>query len=210
VCAAVCAGPALAAGPVDVEVGALYWAHDLELEMVETVEYSADAPALFGEVWINKLGFTADWYQSDVDEPDVGDAEVDYKSLDARWKLLEVPGGNFLAVGAGMQQIDLSGDGESFDSTGFRIVADAKLGLGRIVYAFGEAAIWTGLDDFEGEGVLLEDPSGHEIEVGISIKPAPFFNIKAGYRTSTLDYDADGMGAEWAADGFFAGLSINL
>jgi hypothetical protein len=209
--AALWAGPVLAAGPVDIEAGALYWMHDLEVEMGEASEdFSADAPALFGEVWINKLGFTADWYQSEVDEPDVGDVDVDYKSLDARWKIFEVPGGNFVAVGAGLQQIDISGGGESFDSTGFRLVADAKVGLGRIVYAFGEAAIWTGLDDFEGGEVVLVDPSGQELEFGISVKPAPFFNIKAGYRRSTLEYDIEGQTEEWTGDGFFGGVSFNF
>jgi hypothetical protein len=203
--------PVLAAGPVDVEVGALYWVHDVEQERGgESREWSADAPALFGEVWIGDLGFAGSWHQSDIDAGDLGEADFDYKAVDARWKLLEAPGGNFLALGAGFQQVDIAADGESFDSTGFRLVADAKVGLGRIVYAFGQAAVWTGLDDFEGRDVNLVDPSGWEAEFGVSVKPAPFFNIKAGYRRSSIDFDVGGDNEEWTGDGFFGGVSFNF
>ena len=203
--------PVLAAGPVDVEVGVLYWVHDVEQEMDgDSRDWSADAPALFGEVWIGDLGFAGSWHQSDIDAGEMGEADFDYKGVDARWKLLEAPGGNFLALGAGFQQIDIEADGESFDSTGFRLVADAKIGLGRIVYAFGQASFWTGLDDFEGREVVLVDPSGWEAEFGISVKPAPFFNIKAGYRRSSLDFDVGGDNEEWTGDGFFGGVSFNF
>jgi len=203
--------PSLAVGPVDVEVGALYWVHDVEQEMEgESREWSADAPALFGEVWIGDLGFAGSWHQSDIDAGELGQVDFDYTGVDARWKLLKAPGGNFLALGAGFQQVDIEADGESFDSTGFRLVADAKVGLGRIVYAFGQAAFWTGLDDFEGREVGLVDPSGWEAEFGVSVKPAPFFNIKAGYRRSSIDFDVMGSNEEWTGDGFFGGVSFNF
>lgn len=207
------ASPALALGPVDVEAGALYWVHDVERDIdgEAPLEWSGDAPAAFAEVWINKLGFAGSWHQTDLDDTGFfGDADFDYKGLDARWKVLDLPGGNFLALGAGFQQIDLEDEMESLDSTGFRLVADAQVGLGRIVYAFGQAALWTGLDDFEREMTRLEDPEGWEAEVGISVKPAPFFNIKAGYRQSVLEYSMGNTGGEWTSDGFFGGVSFNF
>ena len=66
----------------------------------------------------------------------------------------------------------------------------------------------------------FEDLSGHEYEVGISVKPAPFVNLRAGYRVHSIDFNQTGMdpnlgfGTEMAgtaeSSGFLAGLVFNF
>lgn len=207
---ALAASPALALGPVEVEAGAIYWVHDLEVDSDgESVKESADAEALFAELWINKLGFRGAWYKSDVDENEIK-AEVDYKSLDARWKVLKLTDSNFVALGAGWQQIEVDAMGESVDSSGIRLVADGNVGLGRLVYLYGEYVYYLEMDGFSIEGMSTGDLDGYEFEFGLSIKPFPFLNLKAGYRISEFDYDIDGGTETWTPDGYYAGVSFNF
>ncbi len=202
--------PALAVGPVEVEAGALYWVHDLEVESEgESIKESADAEALFAELWVNKLGFRAAWYKSDVDERMIK-AEVDYKSLDARWKILKLTDSNFVALGAGWQQIDIDAMGESADSSGIRFVVDGNVGLGKLVYLYGEYVYYLEMDGFSVDGLSTGDLDGYELEFGVSLKPFPFLNLKAGYRISEFEYDIEGATETWTPDGYYAGVSFNF
>lgn len=206
---------AMALGPVDVEAGAYYWVHDLDVDVDEDGEsfsesFDADAPGLFARVWISKVGIYGEYYSSDVDESGV-DVQLDRMSIDARFKLIELTNSNYLAIGGGLQQIDVDADGGSDDSLGGRAVIEGNVGIGRLLYAYGEGVYYVGLDDLDfGEGDKIEDLEGWELEVGVSIKPAPFFNIKVGYRQTQLDGDFPGGSASWDGDGFIAGLSFNF
>ncbi|NJN64604.1 MAG: hypothetical protein HC882_06800 [Acidobacteria bacterium] len=206
---AAAASPALAVGPVDVEVGVKYWVHEVEPDG-DSETYDGDAPGFFAEVWINKLGFTAAWHQSRVDENGV-ESDVDFQGIDARWKLFSVTDNNFIGLGAGLQQLEFDSPDGSADSTGFRLVADGQAGLGKIVYVFGEAVYYIGMDDADlPGGGSLEDIEGWEFEFGVSVKPFPFLNAKAGYRTSQVDGTFEGNSSDTKFDGWFGAVSVNF
>lgn len=216
---AVAAAPAYAVGPVDVEIGLKYWVHDVEFEdgFGDSETYDGDAPAFFAEVWVNKLGFAGSWHQSRVDENE-GEIDIDFQAIDARWKVLKLTDNNFLAVGAGVQQIEWDIEGDKVDSTGFRIVADGQFGLGKIVYGFGEAVYYLGMGDADfSSGGGLEDIDGWELEFGVSVKPFPFLNAKAGYRMSELNAEIQmemlrvgNLKFDTSFDGWFGAVSVNF
>ena len=118
--------------------------------------------------------------------------------------------GSFIALGAGWQQIEIDAMGESVDSSGIRLVADGNVGVGKLVYLYGEYVYYLEMDGFSIEGMSTGDLDGYEFEFGVSIKPFPFLNLKAGYRISEFEYDFDGGTETWTPDGYYAGVSFNF
>ncbi len=216
--------PALALGPVDVEVGAAYWLSDTSLDFAgESLSADSADMNLWGQIWVTKWGAKAAIYKTDLDHKEFdGSFQIDYTSLDLRYKVLELTDNNFIAVGVGYQKVEFdSVDASSLDTTGWRVSTEAHIGLGRMINFYGDGAYYFGLDDISQEGdTLARDPSGWELEVGVSFKPAPFLNIRAGYRKSSLDMDIlDGgprkdmpstYGYSIDSDGFILGVSANF
>ena len=48
--------------------------------------------------------------------------------------------------------------------------------------------------------------SATELEAGLMIKPAPFLQLFAGYRSNDVSFD----GVDWTTDGFVAGVGVNF
>ncbi len=213
------ATPVFALGPVDVEAGASYWLSDTKVAAGETTTVSSDDISLWAQIWVKKWGAKAAVYKTDLSDDIVeGPQQIDYTSLDFRYKVVRFSENNFLALGMGYQSIDVDTNEGSIDSSGWRLSAETHVGLARIVNFYGEGAYYFGMDDLKGGGKTSgENLNGWELEVGVSIKPFPFFNIRAGYRQSNVDFDmtpeeakAAGPGSSIKPDGFIVGISINF
>ncbi len=198
VIAGLAVAPSLAAGPVDGEVTAVYWLSDTEVDLGngESDSVGSEAIGFRAELWfIEKLGVSAGLFAADLEG---SDETVDYNNLDVKWRLLSPTENNFLAVGAGWQQIDVGSE----DTGGVRVVADGRVGLVGFLYFYGRAAYVPSLSDV-GE---LSGGSMTELEAGLMIKPAPFLQLFAGYRSNDVSFDA----MDWTTDGFVAGVGVNF
>ncbi|GAB4374377.1 MAG: hypothetical protein Kow0062_12320 [Acidobacteriota bacterium] len=201
------AAPAFALGPVDVEAGVVYWMQDVEFQSgASSFTVDGDDVGLFAQVWIGDIAVRGAQYSTGVGEMGL-DFSIDWQSVDVRWKAFELTDSNYIALGAGIQRISIDDAGGSDESAGFRLAAEAHFGLGRLIAVYGDAAYYLEMDDFDGGGT---DVDGYEVEFGVSVKPAPFLNLRAGYRTSTIDYTFGSVPREITPDGFLAGVTINF
>jgi hypothetical protein len=171
---------------------------------------SADSSSVGGraEVWfVKKVGVSAALFRPSPDEGN----DIDYLNLDVKWRLLSPTENNFLAVGAGWQKIDISGD-EDVDSSGVRLVAEGRVGLVGIVYAYGRVAYLPSLDDIDAGGTPLTDGSGTEYEAGVQLKPMPFVQFFLGYRSheDSWTLGEDGPDVDIKTDGFVLGAGVNF
>lgn len=203
----VLAGPtaASAMGPVDGEVTAVYWFADGEAEGSSA---DADGPGVRAEVWFFKnFGVSAEVFKLEFDD-DFGNADFDTTNLDVKWRPISPTENTFFAVGAGWQKVEI----ESVDTSGFRLVAEGRIGFAGIAYAYGRAAYMPSLDDIEVEGFTVADNvDGSEYDFGLAVEPAPFLTLRGGYRKSELNYDeVEGPGSmEISTDGFYAGAGFH-
>jgi hypothetical protein len=178
------AGPALAVGPVDLEVGAVWWQSETEIEsgsMSET--YDSEAPGAHAQLWVGNWGVNADWFETSIDEGGV-DVDGTWFNVDVRrqWAFTE---NNYFAVGVGWQMIDY----DEWDTSGLRVSAEGRVGLFGLVMGYAEAGFYPELDDIEDGDMVGEDVMGYDVEVGVMIHPAPFLRLRAGYRMSSLEFD---------------------
>ena len=183
------ATPALALGPVDGEVGALWWANEYDAEGL-----SADAgvPGFNAELWWqSKFGVRAQLL-GDIDD---NASSADYATLDVMWKAFSPSENNFIALGLGWQDMDFSTLDSALrdtgDTSGMRIALEGRVGIVGMVYAYGQAAYLPSMDDATGSlptPDTYDDMDGLEFELGLSWKPAPFISLRGGYRESRLDY----------------------
>ncbi|UCF68677.1 MAG: outer membrane beta-barrel protein [Acidobacteriota bacterium] len=204
---AVSSGYAL--GPVDGEVGVVWWANEQSMGLDGT-SVGSDADALGGraEVWlVDRWGVRAGLYRAENDM--LGDEKTDYGSLDVMARVLSVTERNYLAVGVGWEQIEF-GSGAGDETSGLRVIAEGRLGFGGIVYGYGQAAYMPSLDDFPG----AKDVDGMEYDLGVSVEPAPFVSLRVGYRTTTVDFQGDGalIAGNYSVetDGFHAGVGLHF
>jgi len=177
------ATPALALGPVDGEVGALWWANEYATEGA-----SADAgvPGINAELWWqSKFGVRAKLF-GDVDNTS---SSSDYTAVDVMWKPFSPTENNFVAVGVGWQDMDFTAiDSFSGDTSGMRLSVEGRVGIVGMVYAYGQAAYLPSMGDASDSVNEYSDMDGLEYEVGVSWKPAPFISVRGGYREAQLDY----------------------
>ncbi len=189
------AGIARAAGPLDVEVGLTWWSHDVEVNGVGSS--SADDTGAYAEVWWNEgWGLAADYFNSDPDEGAFDEAS-DF-SVDVKRRVLSPTENNFLAVGAGWQDIDI-GSGASTD--GPRFLVEGRGGVG-IMFAYGQIAWMPDL----GDAGVFRDVEGTETQVGVSLTPFPFLNLRLGYRVMDIDF----RGGSRKADGYLLGGAVHF
>lgn len=183
--------PALALGPVDIDLGVVYW-----LSETEEGDVTADSEAPGGFV---DLGFGDHWvvgasyYKAD---PDGGDS-VDFTNLTVKYKFISATRNNFFALGAGAEK--LSGGDES--ATSARVFAEGRVSV-KIVYFYARAAYLPSLADL---GPLKGD-TGTDFDAGVGIKPLPFFYIYAGYADKTREYEQ----LEFKVNGPYAGVGFNF
>lgn len=215
--------PALAAGPVDGEFGAVWWASDFAVSEADT-SASADsgAPGFRAELWMFKRwGLRAERYTSKLDEFDAPDS--DYTSIDFRWRAFSPGENNYFAVGVGWQQMDLSTIGLDGDTSGARVGAEGRVALAGMVYLYGQGSYLPALDDAPAVDPALgqfENLDGYEVETGVSWKMAPFISLRAGYRAQSINYTRTGfepipegpteLDGETESNGFLAGLTFSF
>ena len=207
------AAPARAIGPLDAEVGAVWWANEFDAGGVTT---TAGAPGYRAELWLfNKYGMRASQFSSDLD--DLGAESSDYTSIDLMWRPFSSSDNSFVAVGLGWQDMDMQSLGLSDSTSGARISAEGRLGIFGALYAYGNYSYLPELDDTPAINPLLgtfEDMDGYEYEVGVSWNVAPFVSLRAGYRVNSVDFVLnDGIVAtagNTESAGFLAGASINF
>jgi hypothetical protein len=212
-----------AAGPVDGEIGAIYWNSEFDSSGVAALASDAGSTGLRAQLWLfNKYGVKAGVYRTDLN--DFAAVETsDYTSLDLMWRPLSPTQNNYLAVGLGWQQMDLNTIGLQGDTDGVRVNVDGRVGLGKIVFAYGEASYLPSLSDAMALTPALgqfENMSGYEYEFGVSVKPFPFVQIRAGYRMHSVDFDQTGldpllgfgtaMKGTAESSGILAGLTFNF
>ncbi len=216
------AGGAWAMGPVDGEIGAVYWANDFDSRGVASFSSGANAPGFRAELWLfQRYGLRAGQYRSDVDDFSLDTA--DYTSLDFMWRAFSPTENNFFALGVGWQEMDLGTIGLSGETSGARISAEGRIGVAALVYLYGQASYLPELDDTDAAVTALgrfESLSGHEYELGVSWKMAPFVSLRAGYRSQNVEFTQTrldpllGFGTEMDGEvesgGFLAGLSLRF
>lgn len=219
---ALATGGAHAMGPVDGEIGAVYWANDFDSKGVASFSSGANAPGFRAELWLfERYGLRAGQYRSDLD--DYGTETADYTSLDFMWRAFSPTENNFFALGLGWQEMDLGTIGLSGDTSGARISAEGRVSVAALVYLYAQGSYLPSMDDADAVVAGLgrfEDVSGHEYELGVSWKMAPFVSLRAGYRSNNVEFTQTGLdpllgfGAEMDGEvesgGFLGGLSLRF
>jgi hypothetical protein len=190
ICSVLClplCGPVLAAGPIDGEVSAVWWANDFDTnsEIASTSE-DAGAPGLRAELWmLNRYGLRASQFGSDTD----GGDGADYTSVDVMWRALSPTENNFVAVGVGWQQMDIDGLDEA--TSGARITVEGRVSLMGMLYAYGHGSYMPSLSDTDAADPLqggFEDLDAHEYELGVAWNAMPFMDVHAGYRVNSMSF----------------------
>jgi opacity protein-like surface antigen len=206
--------PALAIGPVDGEIGAVYWANDFE-----TAGASADAgaPGFHAELWLKDFGLRATRFSSEPDVAQAGVENSDYTSVDLMWKAFAPTENNYVAVGLGWEDVDLATIGLDGSTSGARVAVEGRVGFVGAVYGYAQAAYLPQLDDANSvvAGLTFEEMEGLEYELGVQWKMLPFMSMRAGYRANNVDYKlVDGLGGEESdtveSTGFLAGLGFHF
>ena len=184
-----------AAGPLDVEIGLTWWVHDVEVSGAGSS--SADDTGAYAEIWwAEGWGLATDYFNSDPDEGRFEDAS-DF-SVDIKRRVLSPTENNYLALGAGWQDIDVA---SGASTSGPRLLIEGRGGVG-ILFAYGQMA-W--MPDLGDTGVF-RDVEGTETQVGLSLTPFPFLNLRLGYRVMDLDF----RGGSRKADGYLLGGAVHF
>jgi hypothetical protein len=185
--AALSTRPAKAIGPVDVEVGAGYW--DADTEIVNVSE-SAAAPALFGNVWMkNALGFGVSRYEA-VPEGTLDGADTEYTAVDAKWRFMNATRNNFVAVGAGIEQVGVVDD----NTVAPRVLVEGRASV-KMVYFFGKAAYLPTMGSMNIEGAEYDGKTGTEFEAGVGVHPIPLLSINLSYKANSVDLESPIFGS---------------
>jgi len=170
-----------ALGPIDGEAGLYWWANEFEADISDG-EIDAGALGGRGELWLDQTwGLSGQLYRSDLEEDNLDDAE--YLNIDFKRRVFSLTDNTYLALGLGWQDVDINNE----DSKGARILVEGRVGLGGVVYLYGQTAWLPELDDFNNRS----DVDGTEFEAGLSFDPLPFVSVRAGYRKFKIDYTND-------------------
>jgi len=180
-------GPSYAAGPIDGEVSAVWWANSYDSDVQGSeASGSAGAAGLRAQLWmLNRYGLVANRFGSSPDETD----GADYTSVDFMWRALSPTENNFVAVGVGWQQMEIAGLDQ--DTSGARLSVEGRFGLLGALYGYGHGAYLPALDDSDAEDPLLgryADMDSYEYELGVAWHAMPFVNVHAGYRVNNTSF----------------------
>jgi len=204
-CCLLCAStvaPVFAAGPIDGEVSALWWANDYNNGETST---DAGSPGLRAELWmLERYGVRASQFGSDPD----GSDGADYTTLDVMWRALSPTENNFVAVGVGWQQMAIEG---LEDTSGVRMTVEGRIGLMDMLYAYGHGAYLPSLGDAEAADGLsgtFEDLDAYEYELGVAWKAMPFMNVHAGYRVNGLSFTHETFTPASVPNDFFSSSGV--
>ncbi len=200
VACALCGSAALAAGSIDGEIGAVYWANEIETEGLTPMTTDADAPGFRAELWmLERYGVKAMQFGSD---PDAGGIDgADTTSVDLMWRAWSPTENNFVAVGLGWGQMDLAPLGSNDSTSGARLSVEGRAGIAGQLFAYGSGAYLPALSDVDSAAIVggrIEDLSGYELELGLSWRLAPFMSMRAGWRVNDMsfsEYSPESMGS---------------
>ena len=170
--------PLQASGQVSGEAILAWWANDFEADLGEG---EIDAGSVGGhlDLWGGKWGGRAALYSSDLADAASAD-DVNYFSLDLKYRFVSPSKNNYFAGGIGWQRLDLI-DGD--DTNGVRLVLDGRVSLIGILYLYGQGAWLPWLDDTD----LRTDLKGFEFEGGVSLQPLPLLSLRLGWRIFEVD-----------------------
>jgi hypothetical protein len=187
--------PAAAAGPVDGEVTVYYWLSETDLDGVQA---DSGAPGGRASLWMQRLGVSGAVFRPDPESP-LEPLERDDLQLDVQWRIVNVTENNWLALGAGWQAVEFAEGGEA-ETSGVRLTAEGRVGY------------LPDLDDLVLQGTSLTGGKGHEVEVGVQLKPFPFVQFFAGFRQRQMTFDLPASGGETEIEdsGFFAAAGVNF
>ena len=189
-------------GPIDGEIIVSLWNNQFESDLLNG-EVDLGSVTASGEIWIgDNWGIRAARYENDLEETPLQNQSR--FQLEIRKRILSVSDNNFLALGLGIEQLDLI-NGESSD--GLRLSAEGRLAITPVTYFYGRGALSGLMDDAGG----FQDLTSQEIELGVSFTPFPFVSFKVGYLTLDLDYDNASTGASenTRSDGFLIGAGLH-
>jgi hypothetical protein len=216
------AGPALALGPVDVELSAAYWdgLQDFNFLPEGGVDHVGDGDVLFaGMVSLGKWSLDITQARTELGAGEfVGSARSnEFLIVDFRRRIAEFSEGNYFAIGVGWQQIDVTYDelGGTADSSGLRLSAELRTSLAGIVQGYGEFGFFPSMDDLSGgPGLMAEGVEGYDYEIGVLLRLSPFLKLKVGYRIESIEADG-GIDnpvpwASWETSGMLYGLSASF
>ncbi len=192
---------AMAVGPVDGQATLNWWANKFDADLGAG---KLDAGAFGGRVdlwWNERWGLGGAIYRSDLADSS-GANDVDYFNLDVKRRLLSVTEHNYIAAGAGYEQLGLSGG----DAHGPRLLLEGQVGILGAVYAYGQTAWMPVFGDTDSRKNL----DALELEGGVGFSPLPFMTLSAGWRKFDLNFTdkATGSGRNTSASGpvFQAGV----
>lgn len=176
-----------AAGPIDGEVSAVWWANDFEIDNgTANASSDAGAPGLRASLWLhNRYGVHASRFGSDADNAN----GADYTSFDVMWRALSPTENNFVALGLGWQQMDVEGIGDA--ASGARVTVEGRMSLMSVLQAYGHGSYLPSLSDITPDDPALgpwEDVNAYEYELGVAWNAMPFMDVHAGYRVTNLSF----------------------
>ena len=182
------------AAAVDAEIELRYWANDSTFEVSGDPEEKAGMPGagLRAEIAVfKKLAFAGEYYKMSGEDMFDG-VDSTQITLDAKWRIIAPTENTFFALGLGYQSLEFDDD-ESFDSSGYRLVADGRFGFIGILYVYGRLAYLPSLSDLEIEGQTFADgDTGLDLDIGLGIEPLPILSLWVGYRTQSFDFSQPG------------------
>ncbi|HED14729.1 MAG TPA: hypothetical protein ENI62_13930 [Gammaproteobacteria bacterium] len=194
------ASTALALGPIDGELGTIWWANSFQANNAAG-NYSAGGYGIRGNLWLdNRWGLNGTMLQSDLNG--IGLDSNNHYSFDIQRRIFSLSDNSYIALGLGWEQLNLAND----SSAGSRLQISGRISLLGIAYLYGRSTWLPQLSDFAG----YQDVSGTEHEAGISITPFPFLSLRAGYRRFSLDFtNATGLGDSTESNGFILGAGFH-
>ncbi len=193
--------PVLAVGPLDGDAGLGFWTNEYAGDHSKGTLDAGSLNDLAGVWWGRRWGVEGAMYRSGL--KDVGIDNTDHFSIDLKRRFFSMTNNSFVALGAGWESIDLD---EGGSSSGLRIVAEGRVGLGGVVSLYGQTSWLPEMDDAGARSNL----QGQEFEAGLSFDPAPFMSVRLGFRRFRLDFD-NGAGESSTAesDGFILGAGFH-
>ena len=191
-----------AVGPVDVELGALYWGASTHEGLANE---DSGARGGFGNLWIkNSFGVGASRY--DVrPEGSLAGTDTDFTTVDVRWRWLSASRNNFVALGLGAERVGLVDDA----TTAPRVSVEGRVSV-KVVYFFARGAYLPTMGSMSVAGVPYDGRTGLELEGGLAVKPAPFIHIYAEYKSNTIDLTGPSGDVSLKSSGPAAGLVFSF
>jgi hypothetical protein len=206
---------AVPASAIDAEVELRYWQSEATFSESGFSDESDGTPGLGLRAEIvpwKKLAVAGEYYQGSGEGIFDG-VDFSHFLLDAKWRIIAPTDNTFFAVGLGYQTFELSGDGETLDTDGIRLVADGRFGFVGILYVYGRLAYLPSVSDIDVMGMTLaEGDSAYDLDLGLGIEPLPLLSIWVGYRTQSYDFSEPGGSASLTIDntGPYIGAGVHF